>query len=237
MKNVGKVSLLLVLALALSLGLAASVWAQPMGKSMGMKDLTPEQAGKIFDLKEKFHADTAALRKQMMVNELELAALWAAEKPDQNAIQAKQKERNALRAQMQEKMTAFHSEAKIIAPDFSMGMGMWDLTPEQAGKIFDLKEKFHADTAGLRKQMVVNELELTALWAAEKPDRNAIQAKQKEFNALRAQMQEKMTAFQSEAKEIAPDFDMGMGMGHGPGMGMGRGPGGGMGPGYAPPAK
>jgi Spy/CpxP family protein refolding chaperone len=126
MKNVRKVSLLLVLALALSLGLAASVWAQPMGKGMGkgMRNLTPEQAGKIFDLKEKFHADTVGLRKQMMVKEAELAALWEAEKPDQNAIQAKQKELNTLRDQMQEKMTAIQFEAKKIAPDFNMGMGM-----------------------------------------------------------------------------------------------------------------
>ena len=128
MKKSGKLSLLLVLALALSLGLAASVWAQPMGKGMGhgpgMMNLTPEQAGKIFDLKEKMHADTAGLRKQMMVKHAELAALWKAEKPDQNAIQAKQKELNALRDQMQEKMTAFRLEAKKIAPDFDMGMGM-----------------------------------------------------------------------------------------------------------------
>ena len=125
MQNAGKVSLRLVLALALSLGLAASVWAQPMGKGMGpgMKNLTPEQAGKIFDLKEKLHADTAALRKQMMVKQAEMAALWEVEKPDQNAIQAKQKELNALRDQMQEKMTACEFEAKKIAPDFRMGMG------------------------------------------------------------------------------------------------------------------
>ena len=129
MKNVRKarkVSLRLVLALALSLGLAASVWAQPMGKGMGpgMKNLTPEQAGKIFDLKEKFHADTVGLRKQMMVKEAELAALWGAEKPDQTAIQAKQKELNVLRDQMQEKMTAIQFEVKKIAPDYNMGMGM-----------------------------------------------------------------------------------------------------------------
>jgi Spy/CpxP family protein refolding chaperone len=127
MKNIGKVSLLLVLALALSLGLAASVWAQPMGKGMGrgMMTLTPEQAGKIFDLKEQFHTDTAGLRKQIMVKQAELAALWAAEKPDQNAILAKQKELNALRDQLQEKMTALQFEAIKIAPGCNMmGMGM-----------------------------------------------------------------------------------------------------------------
>ena len=128
MQKTGKLSLLLVLALALSLGLAASVWAQPMGKDMGsgsgMMNLTPDQAGKIFDLKEKMHTDTAGLRKQKMVKHAELAALWKMEKPDPTAIQAKQKELNALRDQMQEKMTAFRLEVKKIAPDCPMGMGM-----------------------------------------------------------------------------------------------------------------
>lgn len=128
MQKSGKLSLLLVLALALSLGLAGSVWAQPMGKGMGpgpgMMNLTPDQAGKIFDLMEKMHTDTAGLRKQMMVKHAEMAALWKMEKPDQTAIQAKQKELNALRDQMQEKMTACRLEAKKIAPDFEMGMGM-----------------------------------------------------------------------------------------------------------------
>ena len=83
MKKSGKLPLL-VLALALSLGLVASVWAQPMGKGMGhgtgMMNLTPEQAGKIFDLKEKMYVDTTGLRKQVMVKHAELAALYKAEK-------------------------------------------------------------------------------------------------------------------------------------------------------------
>jgi Spy/CpxP family protein refolding chaperone len=123
-----KLSLLLVLGLAVSLGLAASVWAQPMGKGMGqgpvMVNLTPEQAAKIFDLREKMYADTVELRKQGFVKHAELAALLKAEKPDQTAIQAKQKELEALADQMQKKMAAFQSEAKKIAPDFDMGMGM-----------------------------------------------------------------------------------------------------------------
>jgi hypothetical protein len=46
------------------------------------------------------HPDTAGQRKQMMVKRTELAALWKIEKPDQTAIQAKQKELNVLRDQM-----------------------------------------------------------------------------------------------------------------------------------------
>ena len=138
MKNVQKIrkiSLRLLLALALSAGLAASVWAQPMGKGKGQgMNLTPEQAGQIFDLQEKFHADTSALRKQMMIKEAELAALWGAEKPDQTAIQAKQKELNALRDQMQEKMTAMQFEVKKIAPDYDMGRGMGEGRGSGPGK-------------------------------------------------------------------------------------------------------
>ena len=128
MKKSGKLSLLLALALALSLGLAASVWAQPMGQGMGpgpgRMNLTPDQAGKIFDLMEKMQAETADLRKQLMVKHAELAAMWKAGGAEQNAIQAKQKELNALRDEMQEKTAVYRWEAKKIAPNFDMGMGV-----------------------------------------------------------------------------------------------------------------
>jgi Spy/CpxP family protein refolding chaperone len=127
-----------------------------------------------------------------------------------------------------------------------MGMGhdrgMMKLTPEQAGKLFDLKEKFHADTATLRKGLMIKRLEMRDLWKAENPDEKAILAKQKELNGLRDQLMEKMVPFRLEAKKIAPHAFMGMGRHHGGGMGMGEGcgmgPGGGMGmgPGMAPPA-
>lgn len=122
-----KISMVAVLALSLTLGLAASSWARPGGGmgggKMGAMNLSPDQAGKFFDLKEKFRNDTAAARKQMMVKHAELAALWKAEKPDQEAITAKQKEINALRDQMQEKRTAFRLEARKIAPELAQGFG------------------------------------------------------------------------------------------------------------------
>ena len=128
-----KISLAVVLALALTMGLAASSWARPGGGGMGggmgcgmmgAMNLTPDQAGKLFDLKEKFHNDTVAVRKGMMVKHAELAALWKAEKPDQAAITTKQKELNALRDQMQEQRTAFLLEARKIAPELAQGRGM-----------------------------------------------------------------------------------------------------------------
>ena len=122
-----KISLVAVLALALTLGLAASSWARHgggMGGGMkGAMNLTPEQAGKFFDLKEKFHNDTASVRKQMMIKRAELAGLQKAEKPDQAAITAKQAEIKALWGQMKEKRTAFHAEAGKISPDLAKGFG------------------------------------------------------------------------------------------------------------------
>jgi zinc resistance-associated protein len=135
-----KMSLVVLLTLALTVGLAASSWAGPWGHGggggmgggmgcgmMGAMNLTPEQAGKLFDLKEKFRNDTAQVRKQMIVKRTELAALWKAENPDEKAITAKQKELNALRGQMQEKSVAFHLEMRKIAPElgrgFHRGMG------------------------------------------------------------------------------------------------------------------
>ena len=121
------------------------------------------------------------------------------------------------------------------------GHGMMNLTPDQAGKLFDLKEKFRTDTASLRKDLLIKHLEMKPLWKAENPDQNAILAKQKEINALKDQMSLKMVAFRLEAKKIAPQAAFGMGMGHGRGMGMGMGEGMGggcgmgMGPGMAPP--
>jgi Spy/CpxP family protein refolding chaperone len=126
-----KISIVVVLGLALTLGLAASSWAGPGGggKGGGMwggkcaMNLSPDQAGKFFDLKEQFRTDTAGLRKQLMVKHAELAALKKAEKPDQAVIDAKQKELKALWDQMKEKRTAFQAEATKISPDLAQGCG------------------------------------------------------------------------------------------------------------------
>jgi zinc resistance-associated protein len=126
MKN-RKITLAALLALVLTLGLAASSWAGPWGGGrgcgMGAMNLNPEQAGKLFDLKQKFMTDTAEVRKQMVIKHAELAALWKAETPDDKAIVAKQKELNTLRGQMQEKSVAFRLEARKISPQLARGFG------------------------------------------------------------------------------------------------------------------
>ena len=119
-----KLSLAVMLALGLTMGLAASSWARDFGCGPGAMNLTPEQAGQVFDLKEKFKSDTAPLRKQMMIKRSELNALWNEATPDQGKIQGKQQEINALRDQMQQKVIAFKLEARKIAPNAGFGRGM-----------------------------------------------------------------------------------------------------------------
>jgi Spy/CpxP family protein refolding chaperone len=98
-----------------------------------------------------------------------------------------------------------------------------NLTPEQSAQLFDLRQQFRNDTAGLRQQMMVKRTELAALWQSPTPDKNQIQAKQQEINALRDQLQAKRTAFQLQNQQICPQASMGMGRGAGRGMAMGQG--------------
>lgn len=112
-----------MLMLVLVLGLSTAAWARPFGCGPGGMNITPEQAGQLFDLKQQFMNDTASIRKAMWMKRAEMAALWKAETPDQVKITAKQKEMNALREQMQEKMVAFRIQAKKIVP-FGPGKGM-----------------------------------------------------------------------------------------------------------------
>lgn len=110
-----------------------------------------------------------------------------------------------------------------------MGHGMkgMQLTPDQAAKAFDQRQKFMNDTADLRKQTMVKQAELRQLWQAKEPDKAKIAAKQKEINTVRDQLQEKATAFKLDMRQDFPD--MAGGAGCCPMMG-----GGGKGPGACP---
>ncbi len=120
-----KLSTAVLLALGLLLSLAFTSWAQPWGmKGHGgpgghwgkFANLTPEQAGKLFDLRQKFLDDTASMRKDMVVKRAELRALWRAENPDEKQILAKLKEINAVKAKLQEKVVPLRIEVKKILP-------------------------------------------------------------------------------------------------------------------------
>jgi Spy/CpxP family protein refolding chaperone len=120
-----KVSTVVLMVLALSLGLALTASARPWGlKAHGFHrghrgectHLTPEQAGKLFDLRQKFLDDTASLRKDMVVKRAELRALWRSEKPDQKQILAKLKEIDAVKAKLLEKWVPYRLAVKQILP-------------------------------------------------------------------------------------------------------------------------
>jgi Spy/CpxP family protein refolding chaperone len=117
------VPVLLLAALVISLGAVDPTWARGGGWGCMNANVTPEQSAQLFDLKQQFMNDTAGLRKQMMVKRTELAALWQNATPDQNQIQAKQQEINALRDQLQVKRTAFQSQNQQICPQAGMGRG------------------------------------------------------------------------------------------------------------------
>lgn len=126
---------LVTLAALLVVALAWPAAAQP-GRGRGLwAQLTPEQAAQVFDLRQKFLNDTAALRKEMFVKRAELMALWQAENPDEKAITAKLKELNALKGQLMEKGVAHRLALKKIAPQAAMwcwgwGMGKgWGMGP------------------------------------------------------------------------------------------------------------
>jgi zinc resistance-associated protein len=118
-----------------------------------------------------------------------------------------------------------------------------NLSPEQTQKMDSMRASFFKETTPLRNEMTTKHLELRALWSQSNPDQAQILAKQKEINALRAQMQEKSTKFRLEARNIltpeqqAQFRDLPGGYGSfGPGQGMrcGYGPGRGMGMGLGP---
>ena len=97
-----------------------------------------------------------------------------------------------------------------------------------------LQESFFKETIPLRNEMMTKHLELRTLWAQTNPDQEKILAKQREINALRAQLQEKATKYQLEARNIlTPEQQAQLRSFWGPGPGFGRGYGmrGGFGPG------
>ena len=137
----GTLAIVLLLALGLILSLGFTSWADPFGMSGPrghhwghcghhgkFAKLTPEEAGKLFDLRQKYLDDTASLRKDMVVKRAELRALWRAENPEEKQILAKLKEINAVKAKLQEKAVPAMIEVKKILPkhEHKKQLGMED---------------------------------------------------------------------------------------------------------------
>jgi Spy/CpxP family protein refolding chaperone len=133
-------------------------------------------------------------------------------------------------------------------PGGGMGLGPCaanlNLTAEQIKGMQDLRTKHFTETAPQRETLFARNAELRSLWAQKDPKPEDILNKQKEVNALQAQLQELATQHRLEARKIltpeqqtqlqnclSDTGNLGPGYGkrggeYGPGRGMGMGPGG-----------
>jgi len=96
-----------------------------------------------------------------------------------------------------------------------MGMGMgisnWgssscesipNLTPEQSAKLAELKAQRLKEVLPLQKELIAKRAELRALWAQTNPDEAKIKAKQHEVTELENTLQEKMTNYRLECRNV-----------------------------------
>jgi Spy/CpxP family protein refolding chaperone len=89
-------------------------------------NLTPEQVEKMKALRKSFFEQVLPFWNELRSKKFELKALWVQTNPDEGKILDKQKEINALRAQLGEKVTKNRLEMRKI------------LTPEQQAQLVSL---------------------------------------------------------------------------------------------------
>jgi Spy/CpxP family protein refolding chaperone len=101
----------------------------PMGRGPKL-DLSTEQLAAMKQLREKFRVDTEALRNDLIQKQVELRTVYADPKATDAAILAKQKEADALKQKMQDKMVQLRLEQRKI------------FTPEQMTKLSEAAQNF-----------------------------------------------------------------------------------------------
>ena len=110
-----------------------------------------------------------------------------------------------------------------------------ELTPEQTGKMRDLRSRYRNETHDLRYDLAVKRLEMKKLFTDPKVDDATLLAKQKEVSSLRQKLMDKRAQMMIESRKILTAeqiqkldriparHGMGWGQGRGMGRGMGRG--------------
>jgi Spy/CpxP family protein refolding chaperone len=85
-------------------------------------------------------------------------------------------------------------------------MGSWasrlNLSNEQMQKLEALHERFLKETISIRNDLALKQVELRTLWLQTNPEEGKILAKEKEINALMAQVQEKATKYLLEGRKV-----------------------------------
>jgi Spy/CpxP family protein refolding chaperone len=103
--------------------------------------------------------------------------------------------------------------------------GVPPLTPDQIAKFQELRQKFTAETAKLRGELLTKRLELQSLWTNPKADDKAIVEKEKELRDLQNQLKDKALQFRLESRKfLTPEQIAGLGLGCGPGRRFGGQP-------------
>jgi Spy/CpxP family protein refolding chaperone len=113
-----------------------------------------------------------------------------------------------------------------------MGRGpKLDLSSEQLTAMKQLREKFRIDTEALRNDLIQKQIELKKVYTDSKASDAAILAKQKEVDALKQKMRDKMVQLKLEQRKIfTPEqltklSESTQAFGNGRGRGKGFGPG------------
>ncbi|OPY68524.1 MAG: periplasmic repressor CpxP [Syntrophorhabdus sp. PtaU1.Bin002] len=88
------------------------------GRILDSLDLTKEQAGQLWQMREKHRNDTQSLRYEMFQKRLELRKLYADPKTDEALLLAKQKELNLVQQKLDDKRAQLRfDERKVLTPD------------------------------------------------------------------------------------------------------------------------
>jgi len=82
------------------------------------------------------------------------------------------------------------------------GLNRLNLTEEQKAKIDALHLAHQKDVRPIREKMFDQSVELRRLWLQADPDRNKINAKQRDVRALRDQLEDKRTAYRFEVNKV-----------------------------------
>jgi hypothetical protein len=108
-----------------------------------------------------------------------------------------------------------------------------DLKEEQLSALNDLRNSFYAEAAGLRRDLMISNIEFRQLISDPKIDPKILLVRQKKISELQSRLESLSLSYQIKARSIftneqldrlPSDCTLGMGTGFGIGVGIGRGP-------------
>ncbi len=108
------------------------------------------------------------------------------------------------------------------------GLERLNLTAEQKTKIEALQTSNNREVRPIREKMFDKSVEMRRLWLQANPDKNKINAAQKEISTLRDQLRDKTTAMRLETRKVLTSQQQDKLANAGWGRVMGYGPRGGM---------